>query len=62
MARRCQAHLWVVSCPLARQRDGPAKCLPRQRQVGGMDRQGVGVHGTTTFTSFLLPQAWQERV
>lgn len=22
MARRCQVHLWVVSCPLARQRDG----------------------------------------
>ena len=57
-----QCHLWAVSSPLARQRDGLAKCSPWHRQVraaagemeGGV--QGVGGHRTVTCTSFLLPQ------
>lgn len=28
----------------------------------GDEGQGVGAHGAATFTSFLLSQAWQERV
>lgn len=57
-----QCHLWAVSSPLTRQRDGLAKCLLCHRQmraaVAGMEggAQGMGAYRTATCTSFLLPQ------